>query len=251
MEINLVEMWTHMGLPVKAVVIVLTIQAVACISATIDRMILLRLSYKRSRKYALEARKKLDSGDYEGLVELSDKAKGSHLAEYLGAGLRAYVDRLKKGRDNDKAVTLARRALERKGEAIGQDLNRFMNVLASTGSTAPFVGLLGTVLGIINAFKMIAATGAGGIGTIGAAIGEALVVTGYGLVVAIPSVLIFNWLSGKISTYESSLLDAGGEMVDELDGRDGTLGGVDPDEEEHTDVKKIRNAELEPAATAA
>jgi biopolymer transport protein ExbB/TolQ len=92
-----------------------------------------------------------------------------------------------------------------------------MNVLASTGSTAPFVGLLGTVLGIIHAFKMIAQNGSGGIGTIGAAIGEALIVTGYGLCVAIPSVLIFNWLSGRIADYEAGLINAGSELVDRLE----------------------------------
>jgi len=79
------------------------------------------------------------------------------------------------------------------------------------------VGLLGTVLGIINAFKLIAATGSGGIGSIGAAIGEALVVTGYGLIVAIPSVLVFNFLSSRIGTYEAGLLNAGSELVDRLE----------------------------------
>jgi hypothetical protein len=73
------------------------------------------------------------------------------------------------------------------------------------------------VLGIMNAFKLIAANGSGGIGTIGAAIGEALVVTGYGLVVAIPSVLVFNWLSGRIANYESGLVNAGGELIDRLE----------------------------------
>jgi biopolymer transport protein ExbB/TolQ len=101
-----------------------------------------------------------------------------------------------------------------------------MNVLASTGSTAPFIGLLGTVLGIINAFRMIAATGSGGIGTIGAAIGEALVVTGYGLIVAIPSVLIFNWLSSRIANYEAMLINAGSELLDRLE--TGTTGAASP-----------------------
>jgi len=219
MEINLVEMWANMGMPVKAVVIVLTIQAVACITAVIDRLIMLRLSFSRSRKFAREAHQLMKAEDYEGVIKVAEKTKSSHLAEYLGAGLKAWVSRSKAGNDHEKKIALTRSALERKGEAIGQDLHRFMNVLASTGSTAPFVGLLGTVLGIINAFRMIAASGAGGIGTIGAAIGEALVVTGYGLVVAIPSVLLFNWLTGKIGKYESGLLEAGGEMVDELDGR--------------------------------
>jgi biopolymer transport protein ExbB/TolQ len=117
----------------------------------------------------------------------------------------------------ERAAELARRALERKGDAVSRDLNRGMNVLASTGSTAPFVGLLGTVLGIINAFKLIAAEGSGGIGTIGSAIGEALVVTGYGLVVAIPSVLIFNHLSGRIANYEGGLVNAGSELLDQLE----------------------------------
>jgi biopolymer transport protein ExbB/TolQ len=73
------------------------------------------------------------------------------------------------------------------------------------------------VLGIINAFKMISATGSGGIGTIGAAIAEALIVTGYGLVVAIPSVLLFNWISSRIASYEAGLLNAGSELVDQME----------------------------------
>jgi biopolymer transport protein ExbB/TolQ len=92
-----------------------------------------------------------------------------------------------------------------------------MGVLASTGSTAPFVGLLGTVLGIINAFKLIAANGSGGLGTIGAAIGEALIVTGYGLCVAIPTVLLFNWVNGRITHEEMALQNAAGELIDRLE----------------------------------
>ncbi|MBC7174090.1 MAG: MotA/TolQ/ExbB proton channel family protein, partial [Polyangiaceae bacterium] len=126
----------------------------------------------------------------------------------------------------------ASRALERKGENHTASLNRGMNILASTGSTAPFVGLLGTVLGILNAFKLIANSGSGGLGTIGAAIGESLVVTGYGLVVAIPSVLLFNWLSGRIAKYESGLANAGSELIDRLEaGRSGSTLSEDEDEQ--------------------
>jgi biopolymer transport protein ExbB/TolQ len=218
MELELLEMWAGMGTPVKAVVIFLTLQAVACIAVVIDRLIMLQISMSRSRRFAIEAQRMMEAGDYEGVVALAQKIKGSHLADYLSAGLQTYVERRDSGVDAEKVIALTRRALERKGESIGQELHRGMNVLASTGSTAPFVGLLGTVLGIINAFRLIAATGGGGIGTIGSAIGEALVVTGYGLVVAIPSVLVFNWLSGRLAAYESGLLEAGGELVDELDG---------------------------------
>ena len=121
------------------------------------------------------------------------------------------------GAQNAVAAELTRRALDRKAEPLSRELNRFMNVLASTGSTAPFVGLLGTVLGIIHAFKLIAANGSGGIGSIGSAIGEALIVTGYGLVVAIPVVLLFNWMSGKLAGYEGDILNASGDLLDRLE----------------------------------
>jgi biopolymer transport protein ExbB/TolQ len=80
------------------------------------------------------------------------------------------------------------------------------------------------VLGIIHAFKMIAATGSGGIGSIGSAIGEALIVTGYGLVVAIPTVLLFNWMSGKLAGYEGDILNAAGDLLDRLEMGDNLAG---------------------------
>jgi biopolymer transport protein ExbB/TolQ len=159
----------------------------------------------------------MDAGAFESVLAEATAHQGNHLASYLEVGLRTFLARKPAGGDAAHAAELARRALDRKGDAISRDLNRGMNILASTGSTAPFVGLLGTVLGIINAFRLIAATGSGGIGSIGAAIGEALVVTGYGLIVAIPSVLIFNYLSSRIGTYEAGLLNAGSELVDRLE----------------------------------
>jgi biopolymer transport protein ExbB/biopolymer transport protein TolQ len=118
-----------------------------------------------------------------------------------------------------------------------------MTILASTGSTAPFVGLLGTVLGILNAFKQIAASGSGGIGTIGGAIGEALIVTGYGLMVAIPSVLVFNWLSGKIGHYENGLSNSTSELVDRLE-----TGGASLDLDE--DDARVESHSVAMTATA-
>ncbi len=216
MEINLLEMWNNMGLPVKGVVIVLTLQAIACIAVVIDRALLIALSTKRSRKFAAEAGS-LGSLDAEKLLRLADEHQGSHLATFLQKGLASFVELKRKGHNTERAAELTRRALERKAEPLSRELNKYMNVLASTGSTAPFVGLLGTVLGIIHAFKMIAATGSGGIGSIGSAIGEALIVTGYGLTVAIPVVLVFNWMSAKLAGYEGDILNAAGDLLDRLE----------------------------------
>jgi len=90
-------------------------------------------------------------------------------------------------------------------------------VLASVGSVAPFVGLLGTVLGIISAFQGIAATGSGGLSSVSAGIAEALIETALGLSVAIPAVLAFNYLSTSIARDELTLTNAAGELVDRIE----------------------------------
>ena len=225
MQINLVEIWHNMGLPVRCVVVLLSLQAVACVAVVIDRFMLLMQSGARARAFAASVSTAMESGEYAKVLAQVSASKPNHLSSYLETGLRTYLTRCGAGDGPQRAAELARRALERKGEAVSRDLNRGMNILASTGSTAPFVGLLGTVLGIINAFKLMAANGSGGIGTIGAAIGEALVVTGYGLMVAIPSVLLFNWLSSRIASYEAGLLNAGSELVDRLETGSGAVAG--------------------------
>ena len=173
----------------------------------------------RSRRFAVAAKPLLDGRKHSELSELA-KRTGGHLAVLMARGLDTYDRNRLRGERHDKAIELARRALERRHEELGTELNRGLSILASTGSTAPFVGLLGTVLGIINAFHAIAESGSGGLGTIGAAIGEALVVTGYGLCVAIPTVLLFNWLSGRVSRYEMGLQNAAGELIDHLEGQE-------------------------------
>jgi biopolymer transport protein ExbB len=220
MNINLLELWGQMGWPVRSVVIVLTLQAVASLAVALDRLLVLSRSSSASRAFAQKAAPSIEAGDFEALSAETSRAGGSHLALLFHAGLTVYLGRLRKGDATLRAAELARRAIERKGESLSDDLNRGLGVLASTGSTAPFVGLLGTVLGIINAFQMIAASGSGGIGTIGAAIGEALIVTGYGLCVAIPTVLVFNAITTRIQRFEMGLTNAGNELADRLETAD-------------------------------
>src|SRR5262245_30183786 len=217
MEMNLVAIWHGMNNLVRAVVIVLTLQALACIYVAIDRLFLLAVSYYRGRKFARRVGPLLAGGDHEGAVDLAKNHTGSHLAGFIRTGVETFDKQQRNGHSPAKAAELAARALERKAEVLSGELNKGMNVLASTGSTAPFVGLLGTVLGILNAFKLVGQQGSGGIGTIGVAIAEALIVTGYGLMVAIPSVLIYNWLSGRLAKYEAGLDHAKSELVDTLE----------------------------------
>lgn len=222
MEMNLVEIWSGMSNLVRAVVVVLTTQALACIYVVIDRLILLLTAYRQGRKFAKQAGPLLAKGDYEGAVEIAKQHRGAHLADFIITGVDTFMEQRRRGADEGKAAYLAERALMRQSETLGTALNRGMNIIASTGSTAPFVGLLGTVLGILNAFKLVAQAGSGGMGTIGVAIAEALIVTGYGLMVAIPSVLLFNWLSTRLTHYEAGLTRARGELVDRLEGGAGS-----------------------------
>jgi biopolymer transport protein ExbB/TolQ len=217
MEINLMELWSHMGFAVRCVVVLLTLQAIACVAVVFDRFYLLITSAQRARVFAGDVQPAMEAADYGKVLMSMQDAKTNHLTSYLELGLRTFLQRSAAGDSQPRAAELARRALERKGDAISRDLNRGMNILASTGSTAPFVGLLGTVLGILNAFKLIATSGSGGLGTIGGAIAEALIVTGYGLMVAIPAVLLFNWLASRIATYEAGLINAGSELMDRLE----------------------------------
>ncbi|MEM9863722.1 MAG: MotA/TolQ/ExbB proton channel family protein [Myxococcota bacterium] len=217
MNLDPIHLFAEMPAAVRAVVIVLLVQAALSLSVVIDRYLLLFRSHRRSAVFAQEVTPKLDAGDYEGALAVASKTHGSHLASYMYTGIQTFLQRRAEGKSIEKAVHLTERALDRQGEQVSASLNRGMNVLASTGSTAPFVGLLGTVLGILFAFKQIAETGSGGIATIGGAIGEALVVTGLGLVVAIPVVLVFNALSNKIGLYEAGLSSSAGELVDRLE----------------------------------
>ena len=224
MELDLMEMWHTMNPVVKSAVIVLTIQGLWGVTVTIDRLLMLFMSKRRSKVFAKDVSGPMEKGDAIGAMKVAEEAsKKSHLARFIYQGIKTFEDNLALGMGRDRAADFAKRELERTGENLSLSLNKGLAVLATTGSTAPFVGLLGTVFGILGAFKVIGQEGGGGLSVIGPLIGEALYITGYGLMVAIPSVMLFNWLSGKIAKYEAGLANAGSELVDQLEA--GAIGG--------------------------
>ncbi len=224
MELDFFEMWHKMNPVVKTAVVVLTIQGLWGVTITIDRLLMLFMSKRRSKKFAQEVSEPMERGEAIAAMNIAEgAAKKSHLAKFIYEGIKTFEDNLALGMGRDRAAEFSKRNLERTGENLSMSLNKGLAVLATTGSTAPFVGLLGTVFGILGAFKVIGQEGGGGLSTIGPLIGEALYVTGYGLMVAIPSVMLFNWLSGKIGKYEAGLANAGSELVDQLEA--GAIGG--------------------------
>lgn len=217
MSFDLVHIWATMGPLAKAIAGVLVIMAISIISVFFERIIAFARSASESRRFVAKASPVIEDWKVEELVELSEKHKNSALARLFFTTTQRYLRGFEDLEGGMTPVELARNEAERRREAIGADLRRGMNVLASVGSVAPFVGLLGTVLGIISAFQGIAATGAGGLGAVSAGIAEALIETAFGLLVAIPAVLMFNYLTARVNTIELALGRSAGELLDEME----------------------------------
>jgi len=96
------------------------------------------------------------------------------------------------------------------------EFKRGTGILATVGSTAPFVGLLGTTMGIVNAFTGMAVTGSGGLAAISAGIAEALITTAFGLLVAIPAVWMYNYFQTKVDNITAEMTYSSKEMIDYL-----------------------------------
>lgn len=216
MSFNLVEVFSNMQPFAMAIVAVLVLMAAASVSVVVERSWVYYRSRRASRTFAAAAATLLTKRDHEGLVRLAKAHRASHLAGLVAVGMTVYNEALREPGELG-AVELTRRELTRKGEAVSADVRRGHNVLASVGSVAPFVGLLGTVVGIIAAFQGIATEGSGGLGSVSAGIAEALIVTALGLVVAIPAVLAFNSLSARSDALLLAIEQSKGELLDYLE----------------------------------
>jgi len=214
---NWSEIWLHMGAPALVVAAVLLVMGIASLTVFVERLLAFRRSRLASERFARAVGDRLPPSAVDGVVAEARKHAAGHLARLVESGLSTYRESLVT--PDGSGLTPAdwmRRHLERQVDVLVADLKRGLPILASVGSVAPFVGLLGTVLGIISAFQGIAATGSGGLSSVSAGIAEALIETALGLAVAIPAVLAFNYLSTSIARDELILTNAAGELVDRI-----------------------------------
>ena len=174
-----------------------------------------------SRSFATALRELLPAAKFAEAVTLSKKLRRGHLPKVLGLAIEEYsqgVEALKNVGPRDvgafDVVAAVNRAVDRSSLRTVNDLRRGLGALATIGSTAPFVGLLGTVAGIITAFQAMAATGSGGLGAVSAGIAEALITTAFGLLVAIPAVMMFNYLTNRVEDMQVDITDSATELVD-------------------------------------
>jgi biopolymer transport protein ExbB/biopolymer transport protein TolQ len=215
---SLLEMWNQMGWVAKGIGVVLIIMSMWSFGIAIERYYTFSQAQKQSKLYAPQVAKHLKDGRLKDALSVSQAKtyQYSHLAKVVLSGLQEYQFQQDTGSglSRDDLLDTVRRAIQRASALTANDLKKGIPSLATIGSTAPFVGLLGTVVGIITAFQGIAATGSGGLGSVSAGIAEALVETALGLVVAIPAVWMYNYFTGRLEYFNVEMDNSSSELVD-------------------------------------
>ena len=214
---DLLGMWTHMGWPARTIAIILFGMSAWSIGVMMDRWFAFSAARKQSRQFAPLVAGALREGKLDEAIRAAERSKKSHLAKVVSAGLHEL-----RAQSNDQSAEIpgdkieaSRRALDRASAIVHAELERGLSGLATIGSTAPFVGLLGTVIGIIDAFRQIQERqGATGISAVSGGISEALVTTALGLTVAIPAVIMFNYFTSKIKAFDVEMDNSSSELVD-------------------------------------
>ncbi len=215
---DLIILIEDMTMPVMILMIVLIVMSMWSVGVFFERLFTFTQAVKQSKMFAPQVAKHLKNSKLKDAIAVS-QAKAyrySHLSKVVLAGLQEYQFQKDSGveLDKDDVVDSVRRAIQRAAALTAADLKKGMGALATIGSTAVFVGLLATTVGVINAFQGIATTGSGGLGAVSGGISEALVGTAMGLFVAIPAVWFYNYLTGKVEYFNVEMDNSSSELVD-------------------------------------
>ncbi|PYV10120.1 MAG: flagellar motor protein MotA [Acidobacteria bacterium] len=203
-----------MGWSARTVVILLFIMSAWSIGVMIDRWIAYQSARKQSRIFAPAVAGALKDGRIDEAISIAEQNKRSHLAKVVTAGLQEFQAHQVSAEIPGEMIEASKRALERASAIVHAELKRGVSGLATIGSTAPFVGLFGTVVGIIHAFQGIAAQKSPGIGAVSAGIAEALVTTAIGLFVAVPAVWVYNYFTSKVEAFDVEMDNSSSELID-------------------------------------
>ncbi len=216
MQFGLLEMWEAMGILAKSVAILLIFLSIVSIYLFIERQLIFARTKKKSKQIAPKLADLLKNGQIEEALNLSAKKenKGSHLARVTSAGIKEFLEGKEAGLSLDQQIDSAQRGCDRASTIFTQELKRGLNTIATIATSSPFIGLFGTIAGIINAFRGMALTGSGGIGAVAGGIAEALITTAFGIGVAIIALWCYNFLSSKIEVIGAEMSNTSSEVVD-------------------------------------
>jgi biopolymer transport protein ExbB len=217
---NPLDMWHHMGWLDKGVVSLLVIMSIYSLWVMIDRAYVFSRAKRHSLTFVLGLRDRMAKRDLNGALNLSKTEPQSPIAKVINEALTEYRDGLdaisKTGPDEVgefDVVDAVNRAIDRVKEREVANMKRGLGGLGTISSGAPFIGLFGTVVGIINAFQAMAASGQGGLGAVSKGISEALVTTAAGLLVAIPALMAYNYFTNTIEQFVVDMNDVSSELI--------------------------------------
>jgi len=211
---DLRSMWISMGLLAKVVVVILFILSVYSFGVMIDRFLAFGQARKQSREFAPAVAGCLREGKIEEAISVAEQNKRSHLAKVVEAGLQEFRAHGISTELAGEQIESSRRACERAEAIVNAELKRGLSGLATIGATAPFVGLFGTTVGIINAFKGMSSEKTAGLSAVAGGISEALVTTAFGLFVAVPAVWAYNWFTNKVEAFGIEMTNSSSELID-------------------------------------
>jgi biopolymer transport protein ExbB/biopolymer transport protein TolQ len=215
MEFGPLHLWEQMTIIAKGVCVVLVLLSIWSLYVAIERVIVYRKARKQSLLFARQVTQFLGQDRISDAIDSARKSKWSHLARVTQAGLIQFnLDQAQHALTGHDMVEAARRAIERETLITYSDFKKGVGSLATIATTAPFIGLFGTVIGIINAFRGMAMTGSGGISAVSAGIAEALVTTALGLFVAIPAAWMFNAFTNALERFNVEMSNSSSELID-------------------------------------
>jgi biopolymer transport protein ExbB/biopolymer transport protein TolQ len=210
------EMMGNIGLFGGAIMFCLIALSILSVGMIVDKHRRFRLAARQSEMFKPDFKRFRQGGDIQKLIDAARQHQNSHVAQVVSAGALEYDGVRQSGGDASASLELVTTALRDSMSETLIQLKSGLGFLATIGSTAPFVGLFGTVVGIINAFHSIAATGAGGMAAVSGGIAEALIATALGIFVAIPAVVAFNHFTGKMETFHVEMNRASSQLVNYL-----------------------------------
>jgi biopolymer transport protein ExbB len=211
---DLRSMWAQMGLTAKAVVVLLAVMSMWSFGVMVDRYIAFSQARKQSREFAPAVAGCLREGKIEEAISVAEQNKRSHLAKVVVAGLQEYRSQGASTELSGEHIESSRRACERAEAIVNAELKRGLSGLATIGATAPFVGLFGTTIGIINAFQGMSTEQTAGLSAVAGGISEALIATAFGLFVAVPAVWAYNAFTNRVESFQIEMTNSSSELLD-------------------------------------
>jgi biopolymer transport protein ExbB/TolQ len=206
--------WRSMGWVARVVLAILLVMSMWSIAIMVERYLTFSAARSQSREFAPKVASSLRSQKIDEAIALSDKYKKSHLAMVVNAGLQEFRAHQMATDLSGDVVEASKRACQRAEAIKVSEFKRGLSGLATIGSTAPFVGLFGTVFGIINAFVGMKQTASAGLSSVAGGIAEALVTTAVGLAVAVPAVWLFNYFVSKVDNFVVEMDNSSAELID-------------------------------------